>query len=60
MNNLPATAAVSRPGYLKNVLRELNFVLSALAIGSRTVPLADNRELVQDLAARAARLYGAN
>jgi hypothetical protein len=60
MNKLSATAVSSRPRYLKNVLRELKFVLSAMAIGSRTVPLADNRQLVRDLAARAACLYGSD
>jgi hypothetical protein len=60
MNKLQATPAASRPRYLTNFLRDLKFTLAALAIGSRTVPLADNRQLVRDLAARAACLYGAD
>lgn len=42
------------------VLRALRFALSALAIGSRTVPLADNSQLSRDLDTRARRLYGAD
>ena len=57
MNKLQTAAAAPRP-YLTNFVREVKFTLSALAIGSRTVPLADNRQLVRDLAARAACLYG--
>jgi hypothetical protein len=59
MNKLQAAPAVPRP-YLTNFVRQVKFTLSALAIGSRTVGLADNRELVRDLAARAACLYGSD
>jgi len=38
-------------------LRAFRFMLDALAIGSRTVALADNSQLRRDLRARA-RLYG--
>jgi len=41
-------------------LRALKFLLAALAIGSRTVPLADNSELLRDLTAHARLLYGAD
>jgi hypothetical protein len=40
------------------VLRALRFMVAALAIGSRTVPLADNSHLSRDLGAHAERLYG--
>jgi hypothetical protein len=55
MNELQTTSTIR---YLQNFVRALKFTLAALAIGSRTVPLADNRQLVRDLAARAACLYG--
>jgi hypothetical protein len=42
----------------RSLLRGFKFALAALAIGSRMVPLGDNRQLVRDFAARAARLYG--
>jgi hypothetical protein len=54
MNKLFPPARTSR---LWHFLREVRFVLAALEIGSRAVPLADNRPLVRDLAARAASLY---
>ena len=57
MNKLQAAPAVPRR-YMTNFVRQLKFTLSALAIGSRTVALADNSQLVRDLAARAAYLYG--
>lgn len=41
-------------------IRALRFVLAALVIGSRTVPLADNSQLNRDLGARAASIYGAD
>jgi hypothetical protein len=44
--------------FARNLLRDFKFTLAALAIGSQTVALADNRQLVRDLAARAATLYG--
>jgi len=40
------------------VMRDLRFMLAALAIGSRTVALADNSQLRRDLGARAGALYG--
>jgi len=40
------------------VMRALRFMLAALAIGSRTVALADNSQLRRDLGARAKALYG--
>lgn len=43
-----------------HALRALRFLVAALAIGSRTVPLADNSELSRELGARAGRLYGTN
>jgi hypothetical protein len=39
------------------VMRELKFMVAALTIGSRTVPLGDNSELLRDLSARARLLY---
>jgi hypothetical protein len=41
-------------------VRASKFLWSALAIGSRTVPLADNSELVGELTARATGLYGSH
>jgi hypothetical protein len=49
-----------RGGEVARVLRAFRLMLSALAIGSRTVPLADNSQLSRDLGARARRLYGAH
>jgi len=40
------------------MLRAFRFMLAALAIGSRTVALADNTQLRRDLCARARLLYG--
>jgi hypothetical protein len=48
----------TREGRAARVLRALNFAFAALVIGSRSVPLADNSQLLRDLAGRAARLYG--
>ena len=42
------------------LMRALRFVVAALAIDSRTVPLADNSELSRDLRARAGRLSRSN
>jgi hypothetical protein len=42
------------------VIRALRFMLAALAVGSRTVSLADNSQLSRDLGARARHLYGSN
>jgi hypothetical protein len=47
----------SRQGKGKRLLRALRFMGTALAIGSRTVALADNSELRRDLSARARLLY---
>jgi hypothetical protein len=41
-----------------SVLRDVRFVFAALGAGSRIVPLADNREVIADLAASAASIYG--
>jgi len=38
--------------------RGFEFTLAAFAIGSQWVPLADNRQLVRELAAQASRLNG--
>jgi hypothetical protein len=48
----------SRDGRGAHAIRAFRFVLAALAIGSRTVPLADNSQLSRDLGARAGLLYG--
>ena len=45
-------------GPVARTIRALRFMLAALAIGSRTVGLADNSELRRDLSARARFLYG--
>jgi hypothetical protein len=58
MNKLHLAAAAAHPRRSWRFFRELKFALAALEIGSRTVPLADNRELVRDLSARAAALFG--
>lgn len=50
------SAVSSRP--IAGLVRVLKFTLAALAAGSRTVPLGDNRQLVRDLAVRASCLYG--
>jgi hypothetical protein len=41
-------------------LRALKFMVTALAIGSRTVPLADNSQLSRDLRVSASLLYGSD
>jgi hypothetical protein len=46
-----------REGQVARALRGLKFLLSALAIGSRTVALADNTGLRNDLRDRARLLY---
>ena len=56
----PTESGRRRGGKVARVLRAFRFMLSALAIGSRTVPLADNSQLSRDLGARARRLYGAD
>jgi hypothetical protein len=45
-------------GRAAGVVRAIKFAFAALAAGSRTAPLGDNGQLVRDLAARAAYLYG--
>jgi hypothetical protein len=57
MNKLLLSAVAARPRRSWRFLREVRFALAALEIGSRTVPLADNRQLIRDLSARAAALY---
>jgi hypothetical protein len=57
MNNLYASTLSALSRHLRQFWRELQFTLAALEIGSRAVGLADNRQLVRDLAARAASLY---
>jgi len=47
----------SRAGRGTDLLRAFKFMVTALAIGSRTVALADNSELRRDLSARARFLY---
>jgi hypothetical protein len=47
------------PRIAGRMVRELWFLLYALGVGSRTAPLGDNSDLVRELAARAASLYGA-
>jgi hypothetical protein len=50
-----------RPGgRAARAMRALKFMLSALAIGSRTVPLADNSRLRHDLLKSARLLYGSD
>jgi hypothetical protein len=39
-------------------MRAFKFAFAALAAGSRVVPLGDNSQLVRDLAAHAASIYG--
>jgi hypothetical protein len=60
MNKLPAPAVAARPNRSSRFLRELKFALAALEIGSRAVPLGDNRALIRDLSARAAALHRAD
>jgi hypothetical protein len=45
-------------GQVARMIRAFRFMLAALAIGSRTVALADNSQLRRDLSARARLLYG--
>jgi hypothetical protein len=45
-------------GPVARTIRAFRFMLAALAIGSRTLGLADNSELRRDLRARARLLYG--
>lgn len=43
---------------LQKILRDIRFAFAALAAGSRVVSMADNREVIADLAASAASIYG--
>jgi hypothetical protein len=43
---------------LKKALRDIRFAFAALGAGSRVVSMADNREVIADLAASAASIYG--
>jgi hypothetical protein len=43
---------------LPKILRDVRFAFAALAAGSRVVSMADNREVIADLAASAASIYG--
>jgi hypothetical protein len=43
---------------LPKILRDIRFAFAALAAGSRVVSMADNREVIADLAASAASIYG--
>ncbi len=43
---------------LQEVLRDIRFAFAALGAGSRIVSMADNREVIADLAASAASIYG--
>jgi hypothetical protein len=45
-------------GPVARTIRAFRFMLAALAIGSRTLGLADNSQLRRDLSARARLLYG--
>lgn len=60
----PASGRASRErhsppqGRGARVLRALKFMMSALAIGSRTVSLADNSQLRRDLRDSARLVYG--
>jgi hypothetical protein len=47
-------------GQVARLIRAFRFMLAALAIGSRTVALADNSQLRRDLRARARLLYGSD
>jgi hypothetical protein len=43
---------------LQKILRDIRFAFAALGAGSRVVSMADNREVIADLAASAASIYG--
>jgi hypothetical protein len=45
---------------LARILRDIRFAFAALAAGSRTVPMGDNRAVIADLAAREASIYGSS
>jgi hypothetical protein len=56
----PAERLRLREGQGARALRALKFMVTALAIGSRTVPMADNSQLRRDLRASARLLYGSD
>jgi hypothetical protein len=64
----PAPARINRAtdsparglGRGARIMRAVKFTLAALAIGSRTVPLGDNSELLHELSARASALHDAS
>jgi hypothetical protein len=43
---------------LPKILRDIRFAVAALAAGSRVVSMADNRDVIADLAASATSIYG--
>jgi hypothetical protein len=43
---------------LRKILLDIRFVFAAMAAGSRVVWMADNREVIADLAASAVSIYG--
>ena len=43
---------------LPQALRDIRFAFAALAAGSRVVSMADNHEVIADLAVNAASIYG--
>ncbi len=43
---------------LQKIFRDIRFAFAALGAGSRVVSMSDNREVIADLAARAASIYG--
>jgi hypothetical protein len=45
---------------LPQILRDIRFAFAALAAGSRVVSMADNHDVIADLAASAASIYGSN
>jgi hypothetical protein len=45
-------------GRATGLVRAFKFAVAALAAGSRVAPLGDNSQLVRDLAAHAASIYG--
>ena len=51
-------SVLRRGGRGARIIRSLRFIVACLAIGSRTVALADNSQLLRDLSARARLLYG--
>ena len=54
----PTKQVRRRGGRGARMMRSLRFIFACLAVGSRTVALADNSQLLRDLSARARLLYG--